>query len=287
MTDICAYRLRLGRVVLELICPDAELVVALARYFDQASDPAEPDVSLELRLVSHGAAPTVPNSLILTKSLTADGFDIADGLISGRFDPASGRGELHVDEVLTRGLMTRVFEQILYQAFYSALRRNGWDACLVHSSAVIRDGQAFLFVGPSEAGKSTIADLSQDALVLNDEMNLVEFLPEGPRLLASPFNGHYRAKQPGTAPLTAILLPQKGPEHRLESIGEGEATACVATQIAPPVALESVAGPDVPAAMLDLASKLVQKVPVRRMIFLKNAGFWPVIARAFPSSLRG
>lgn len=288
MTASHAYRLRLGRVVLEIAGQDPDLPDALARYFGQASDPGRADVSIELHLERQGETPPVPNSLIITKRLTVDGgFDIADGLIHGWFKPSQGHGQLHVADVLTRGLMTRVFEQILYQMFHSAIRLTGWDACLVHSSAVIRQGQGFLFVGPSEAGKSTIADLSQDAVVLNDEMNLIEFHADGPRLLPSPFNGHYRTKQAGTAPITALLLPHKGPEHRLEPAGEGEATTAVATQIAPPVPLEGVADPGTRIAMIDTASKLVQNVAVRRMIFRKDAGFWPEIMRAFPPASRG
>lgn len=287
MTTRHAYRMRLGEVVLELASDDPTVVDGLPTYFASPSDPADPTVSLRLRIVESDPDRAVPSSLILTKRLTDRGFDIADGLIAGAYDPATGQGELHVADVLTRGPMTRVFEQILYQAFHAACLRAGWDAALVHSSGVVRGGRGFLFVGPSEAGKSTIADLSQDALVLNDEMNIVSHDPDGPRLHPSPFNGHYRRKQPGTAPLTAILLPHKGPEHRLEAVGPGEAAAHVAAQVAPPVALDAVADRGTTAAMLEVATRLVQAVPVRRMVFTRDAGFWPVVSRAFIPEQRG
>ncbi|MEZ4388875.1 MAG: hypothetical protein R3D98_15125 [Candidatus Krumholzibacteriia bacterium] len=287
MSSPAPYRLRLGEVVVELLCPDPDTAAALARYFDRPSDPAAPTVSLRLHMVEHDHQPTVPSSLILGKRLVPGGFDLAQGLVSGTYDPATGRGDLHVLDILSRGRMTRIFEQILYQAFHAACRRTGWDAALVHSSAVVRDGRGFLFVGPSDAGKSTIADLSGDALVLNDEMNLVEFRPGGPWLLASPFNGHYRHKRPGEAPLAAILLPHKGPRHRLEPVGPGEAAAHVAAQVAPPVPLDELADASTLTAMLDTATRLVQAVPVRRMVFLPDAGFWPEVLRAFPLEQRG
>ena len=282
------YRLRVGQVVIALNCPDAEYADSLATYFAQADDPGPPTVELDLNLVGHDDLPPIPNSLITTKTLTTGGgFDIADGLVRGTFDPATGRGSLHVKNALTCGLLTRVVEQILYQAWHSGRRRLGYQACLIHSSGVIRDGRGYLFVGPSEAGKSTVANLSQDATVLNDEMNLVEFHPDGAQLVGTPFNGHYRDKQPGSAPLAAVLLLEHGPSHRLESVGLGAAAGAVAAQIAPPVGLEEVAGSQTRLDMLDLGSRLLEWVPVKRLVFLPDAGFWPLLTRTFTASLRG
>lgn len=281
------YRLKVGRVVIGLNCPDAAYADSLEQYFNQTSDPQAPDVELDLNLVAHHDQPAIPSSLILTKSLRPDGFDIADGLISGCYDARSGKGEIHVKNVLTSGLLTRVFEQILYQAWHSGRRRLNYDACLIHSAGVIQRGRGFLFVGPSESGKTTVARLSNRYIVLNDEMNLVEFHPDGPLLISTPFNGHFRDKQPGTAPLAAILLLEKGPAHRLEAIGCGEAAGAVAGQIAPPVGLDDIASVETRVAMLDLGTRLIQSVPVKRMSFLPDPGFWSVLTRTFTTDQRG
>jgi len=287
MASAREYRLRVGEVVIGLVCPDAEFATSMAGYFAQGSDPADPTVSLDLDLVPHGDVPAIPNSLILAKTLTDDGFDIAGGLIRGRFDPQSGRGELHVKTILTNGLLTRVFEQILYQAWHSARARAGYDACLVHSSGVIHDGRGFLFVGPSEAGKTTVARLSQDRTVLNDEMNLIEFTARGPYLAGTPFNGHFRDKRPGRAALGAVLLLEQGREHRLAEVGPGLAAGAIAGQVAPPVGLDETAGPDTAAVMLESASRIVESAPVRRLVFLPDAGFWPLLDGTFTNDARG
>ena len=287
MADEKQYRLRVGQVVIGLDCPDAAFARSMAEYFAQTSDEAEPHVQLELNLVPHTENPEVPNSLILYKTAGPSGFDIADGLIRGHYDPASGRGELHVKTILTNGLMTRVFEQILYQAFHSARVRAGYDACLVHSAGVIKDDHGFLFVGPSNAGKTTIAHLSADHTVLNDEMNLVEFQPDGIRLVSTPFNGHFRTKQAGAAPLARVLLLNKGREHSLEPVGPGEAAAAIATQITPPVGLDQVADDTTPQTMLDLGSRLALATEVRKLVFTPDAGFWPLLTRDLGSGPRG
>jgi hypothetical protein len=281
------YRLRIGRVVIALNCHDQDYAGSIERYFDLPSDPGTAAVTLDLNIVPHDDRPVVPNSLIQTKNLRDDGFDIADGLIGGRYDPESGTGTLHVKNILTSGLMTRVFEQILYQAWHSGRSRLRYDACLLHSAGVICEGRGFLFVGPSEAGKSTIALLSGERTVLNDEMCLVEFHTDGPRLVSTPFNGHFRAKKTGAAPLEAVFLLEHGPRHELKPVGLGEAAGAIAGQVAPPVGLDEVAGSSTRLAMLDLASRLVHAVPVRRLSFLPDDGFWPLILEAFIQDSRG
>lgn len=281
------YRLRVGEVVIALDCPDGDYAASVAAYFGSPSDSAEPTLHLNLKLVPHGDHPRIPNSLILDKRLRGDEFDIAEGLIHGRYDRGGGRGELHVKNALTSGLLTRVFEQILYQAWHSGRTRLGYDACLVHSAGVIHGGRGFLFVGPSEAGKSTIANLSRGRTVLNDEMNLVEFRPDGPHLLGTPFNGHYRDKQPGAAPLAAVLLLAHGPHHALEPVGAAEAAGAIASQITPPVGLDEVADASTRLQMLETGMRLVQAAPVRRLVFLPDAGFWPLLEQAFIPEARG
>ncbi len=287
MTNPDTYRLRVGATVLELRGPDRAFTGSLARYFMQESDPAAPDISLEIQLVSHARPPQVPSSLVLTKTLTTDGFDIAGGLIRGRFDAGSGQGQLQVAAILLGGRMTRVFEQILYQAFHSARLRRGYDAALVHSAGVISGGRGYLFVGASEAGKTTIAGLADGRTVLNDEMNLVEFGPGGVQVVGTPFNGFFRDKRPGRAPLAGILLPEKGAEHALAAVGPGEATATVAAQVAPPVPLEAVAGDATTGTMLDIAARLVHHAPVRRLVFTRDPGFWPLLDAALTHHSRG
>ncbi len=287
MAEEREYRLRVGEAVIALTCPDAVFARSMAEYFAQASDPADPHVHLDLILVPHTENPAVPNSLILHKTVQDGAFDIADDLIAGHYDPQSGTGELRVKTLLTNGLMTRVFEQILYQAFHSACRRAGYDACLVHSSGVIADGAGYIFVGPSEAGKSTVARLSGDHTVLNDEMNLVEFHPDGLRLVGTPFNGHFRDKQPGAAPLRALLLLGKSHVHALETVGAGEAIGAVSTQIAPPVGLDEIATDQTPQTMLDLGTRIVTSTEVRRLMFTPDAGFWPVLTENLGRVPRG
>ena len=272
------YRLRLGRAVIALTGLNAGFAGELAQWFAVPSDPAAATIRLRLVLRDDGTDPPVPNSLILTKRADGRRFDIADGLVRGEFDAATGESTVEVHAVLTRGRLRRVLEQALYQAFHSACRRLSYDAGLVHACGVIDGGGGHLFVGRAGAGKTTVARLSQGRHVVNDEMPLVEFRDDGPWLVGTPFNGFFRDKTPGEAPLVRILLLDQGPAHALSRVGPGEAAATIAAEIAPPVPLPETAGEPTRLAMLETATRLALAVPVRRLTFKTDPGFWAVIA---------
>lgn len=276
------YRIDLGGAVIAVHCEPAEFAIGLRNWFGRPSAEAQPHIELELELVPHTDTPDLPNSLVTTKTLSANGaFDIANGLISGHFDPDSRRGRIQAKGALIRGPLMRILEQIFYQAFWSARRAAGLDAFLIHSSAVIVDGHGFLFVGPSEAGKSTVARLSAAHHVLGDEMNLVRDTGDGLEVVGTVFNGLFKDKQPGEAPLDGVFLLKQAPRHALVEAPLLEAVTALAAEVVPPVGLSEIAGSDTLPGMFDLAEKLAGKSTLKYLEFLPDDGFWQVIANEF------
>jgi len=275
-------RIAVGGVVIGLECSSEEYAASLREYFATGATDEAPDVRLKLDVFGDDIPVVVPDSLVATKRLNGDDFTAAGGLVAGRYDPTARRGELRVHWVLTKAQMTRVFEQLLYQAFYSARAARGYEAVLMHAAGVIRGGDGFLFVGASGTGKSTVADLSQAHTVVNDEVCLVEFGAGGPVLHSTPFNGLYRRKHAGCAPLRAVLLLAHGPAHRLEPIGAAAAVAALTGQVVAPLGLEDALSPRISVRMLDLAGRLAAAAPVRRLTFTLDPGFWRAIDDEFP-----
>ena len=273
------YRLNVGDTVMALQCLPPEFAQFLCWWFDRPSSDMEPHVWLELELIRHEKGHQLPNTLIQDKSVAADGsFDIADGLIRGHFDPSSGRGRIAPLGMLSQGLLMRVMEQIFYQAFHSARRLSGRDSLLIHSSAAIADGKGFLFVGPSEAGKSTAIRNSAAHHVLGDEMNLIHFTDAGPVVEGTPFNGTFRDKKPGSAPLAGVFLLNKAPAHSLTEVNPAEAASHLAAEIVPFIGLEDTVSPDTVPQLVDAATRILEGVPVQRLNLLPDPDFWLVIA---------
>ncbi len=280
--DSNEYRMDLGGIVIAIHCEPAEFAIGLHNWFSLPSSQATPHIILDLELVPHADTPHLPNSLVTTKTLADDGsFDIDNGLITGHFDTANNRGSIKAKGTLIRGPLMRILEQIFYQAFWSARPVAGVDAFLIHSSAVIVDGKGFLFVGPSEAGKSTVAELSQAHHVLGDEMNLVRDTGNGMVVAGTLFNGLFKDKTPGEAPLAGIFLLKQAPHHALSEVPLLEGVTALASEIVPPVGLDEIPTRDTLPQMMDLAEKLVAKTDLKYLEFLPDEGFWNVIAAKF------
>lgn len=277
-----AFRLDLGGTVLELRCPTERLARGFERWFDRPSSPERPHAVLDLEVVAEHHDADLPTSLLTTKTLRPDGgFDVAGGLITGFWDRQTGRGAIRARQLLFESPLIRVLEQIFYQAFYSARARSGRDAVLIHSSGVIARGDGFLFVGPSEAGKSTAAKCSTGHHILGDEMQLLQWNGEGLTLEGTGFNGLFRDKQPGRALLKAVFLLDHQPEHGIRNVREIEAVTSIGREIVPPVGLDEMPDEHTLPAMVDAAQRILQSVPVRCLEFRPDPGFWPLILSAF------
>ena len=123
------------------------------------------------------------NVMELRWSLHADRLTFASSFEEGELDLAAGVG--HV-ELAVEGDPENLLR--VYLA-YRCLQHGG---LLMHSSGAVRNGWAYLFFGPSGAGKTTIALLSEKAgyPVLGDDIvALRPFPPSLPLGTPSPFPG--------------------------------------------------------------------------------------------------
>jgi len=281
------YRMRIGETIIGIECPSEEYASELEEYFGVKSTVADPHVSLKLEIIAHEDIPEIPNSLFASKKVTGESFSIAGDLISGNFDSESGAWDVRVKNILTKYPTTRVFEQFLYQAYYSARKKCDYDGYLIHSSGVVRKGKGFLFVGAMETGKTTIANFSLNNTVLNDEICLVSFNDENVSVHDTPFNGFFKGKSAGDVPLSVVFLLTHGNTHQIHEISRAIAVKTILTQIVPPVGLEEELTNKTRVSMMELADRLSATVPVRVLEFSPDPGFWKVIDREFISTQEG
>lgn len=122
------------------------------------------------------------------------------------------------------GAFAGVVENVLrVVAAYRLLETGG---VLLHSAGVVDAGSAWVFVGRSGAGKTTLAGLSLAAgrSVLSDDLNAVVPGDGGPRVAPVPFAGDHRGPATDPVPLAALCRLVQGPRTLLEPMSRAEAS---------------------------------------------------------------
>lgn len=90
------------------------------------------------------------------------------------------------------------------------------EGCYLHAGGIILKQKGYLFVGHSEAGKSTIIKMLKDkAEILCDDRIIVRKWPEDFRIHGTWSHGEIPDVSANSAPLKAILFLKKSKENRI------------------------------------------------------------------------
>jgi hypothetical protein len=147
---------------------------------------------------------------------------------------------------------------------HCALRQNG---VILHSAGLVFDGQAYIFSGRSNAGKTTLTRKAHKngAWVLSDDINLVLPHEQGYRAHAVPFTGEFgRTLQheggQKSYPVAGIVLLEQADTLETSPVPPSTAVARLLTGC-PFVNTD----PEESATLFDVLTGLVAKVPVIRL----------------------
>jgi MoaA/NifB/PqqE/SkfB family radical SAM enzyme len=143
------------------------------------------------------------------------------------------------------------------------------QGCFFHASGMLVDGKGLLFVGHSEAGKSTmIKMLRGQGEILCDDRIVVRRWPEGFHIHGTWSHGELPDVSPAGGPLGAILFLEKAEANELIPITERrELLAGVLGHVVRPLATAEWWG-----KTLALAGQIAAEVPVYRLRFDLSGG---------------
>lgn len=173
--------LQIGSVCCALKCGDEKVYRRLKRLYHSFLTGQPADITLEFEELEHlhPEDPYLAHSESGHVRETGVSFPAAGQIAAGLTDPYhtigfNGERTPASPDYLDFKYLNRYFSLAYYTACQEKYGGNP-PAMLVHACGVLRDGQALVFAGPSEAGKTTIARLcgEQDGEVINDEMLLI------------------------------------------------------------------------------------------------------------------
>jgi hypothetical protein len=155
---------------------------------------------------------------------------------------------------------------------------------LVHSCAILRNGKAIMFTGPSEAGKTTVASLcdKQDGEVINDEMLLVTRPGQNGnniKVRSAPILGKFTPQRVVTAPLSCILLLKKSAKTLVRHLDRTEAYIRFMRQIISPACIGQKDKKTIYNILADFSDQITGAIPVYELEFtLDRKSLWQTVA---------
>lgn len=267
--------LQIGDICCSLRFKDPDYSSLLRRYYNGFLSEDDPDLTIDVDIISHQEEIHLPNSIIMSKTVNGNGFNFHSGLIKGTLNLGERYCAIDVKEALFKRI--RIFEHFLFQTYYTLLNENrsktGRESFLMHACTVVKEGSGYLFTGPSESGKSTIAKLSSDYTVLGDEIAIIERDDGSYFIRSTPFRGDFRKNINGSSRLDVIFLIRHGKKNEIKKIGKREFVTRFVREIIYPGTLLSINRKKCIAKMMDFCSAIADHVPFYELSFLPDKSF--------------
>jgi hypothetical protein len=237
------------------------------RYQDFLTAGGQPIVTIRLSIVPNALyIEPQPGPWVIETSYIDDYLVYKSYQEKGEVDFKKGQGFLEMaPEAHIENLLRAVYAWLCVKH----------DSLLLHAAGVIRDGQGFVFFGPSGAGKTTTSRLAaRTADVVSDDLVIIRCQGAGCTLFGVPFKGELseapRANQ--RAPLRGIFRLRQDTTHYLEPIPKVKAVADLVAS-SPFIVREL----NLSEQLVDVCSRIVNKIPVQELHFQRDDGFWKVI----------
>ena len=147
-------------------------------------------------------------------------------------------------------------------SFYRQLLQ--FDGLLLHASAVVLDGKAYLFSAPCGTGKSTHTRLWLDvfgdrAFILNDDKPALRLVDGVWYAYGTPWSGKEDISANCGVPIGGICYLHQSYENEITRISGAKAVFCLLEQTARPPE------PQLRSKLMDLLNQLIEKVPIWEM----------------------
>ncbi len=185
----------------------------------------------------------------------------------GYIDEQNGHGQLEVKSSHPEDSL-----DYYLRAIYALLAFRV-EGLLFHAAGIVRNGRAYLFYGHSGSGKTTVARLSPNSLVLNDDLVILLPFSGGWRVHATPFWNPTQVRPTRqSAPLAGMYRLVQSKEVFLRKMSTAQSLAELVSNV--PIIPEDRSRN---ADLLRRGIQLLESTPAFQLHFLPDNSFWSVI----------
>ena len=146
---------------------------------------------------------------------------------------------------------------------------------LIHASSLVLNGRAYVFCGPSGAGKTTMTRLAPPgAKLLTDEISCLRKVDGVWTAYGTPFAGELSTSgEHISAPVAALFRLSHGDDHRIDALPGGDAVRAIMRNV-----LLFGHEPASHARALDAVCDFTAAVPTARLTFRPEPSVWAHVA---------
>ncbi len=272
--------IRFGQCIIAFLCENQATLDCLRLHFNEDLSNSPADISVVIAVDPTADTSSLVPGTRYAYSVNNNEFNFGPNLIHGSWDPAEETCHLLVSDSLLKTEEIWLFNRFLCRIFYTwFMEKNTKDnkAVIIHSSGILRNGKGYIFFGPPESGKSTVASLSRKFEVLHDDMNLVSMNAKGIFVQGISFNPRHLEFTDSSGTMSMIFSLHKNDKVKIERGTQGEFMKMILPEIALPWPLYSDNRKNAFNYLFGCVKKLGKSIPYYRLYFRKDESFWQVI----------
>ncbi|MBA7605097.1 hypothetical protein ES703_12226 [subsurface metagenome] len=259
-------KIEVANIVTSLELDDSFLLQQLRETFSEFESNKLAGINIKINLVDNLKA---QKSSPLGLSFSGEEVIIKADEFFGRTDLSRGRGEIDILPSYARESLAN-FLRIIYNIL---ITKEG--GLVLHACGIVKDNKTYIFFGPSQSGKSTVAHLSTNCTTLSDDLIVIKRVNGSCKVFGTPYWDRLKEDQGknGVFEIAGLFKLVKDNKTYLKRLSYSQGLAEVFTLPGIPKELQPID------RLLNISSHLIREVPCYELHFLPNKSFWRIIEK--------